>query len=103
MIDEKMYKILSNLDSEELSRRISEDELTEQGFEVASKILVERGQKIPNRTKQSNNSPDDSFVNSFKRFASVFAFFLSRHTSKRIQRRVCSLAQIKKCNLVASV
>ena len=54
MIDEKMYKILSNLDSEELSRRISEDELTEQGFEVASKILVERGQKIPNRIKQSN-------------------------------------------------
>ena len=69
MIDEKMYKILSNLDSEELSRRISEDELTAQGFEVASKILVERGQKIPNRTKQSNNSPDDSFVKSFKRFA----------------------------------
>jgi hypothetical protein len=69
MIDEKMYKILSNLDSEELSRRITEDELTEQGFEVASKILVERGQKIPNRTKQPNNSPDDSFINSFKRFA----------------------------------
>ena len=69
MIDEKMYKILSNLDSEELSRRITEDELTEQGFEVASKILFERGQKIPNRTKQPNNSPDDSFINSFKRFA----------------------------------
>ena len=69
MIDEKMYKILSNLDSEELSRRITEDELTEQGFEVASKILVERGQKIPNRTKQFNNFSDDSFVETFKRFA----------------------------------
>lgn len=64
-----MYKILSNLDSEELSRRISEDELTEQGFEVASKILVERGQKIPNRIKQSNNFSDDSFLETFKRFA----------------------------------
>ena len=42
-----MYKMLSELESDELCERVTDGSLTEEGYEITCEILNERGVKIP--------------------------------------------------------
>ena len=85
MVQNDMYKVLSELESDELRERVADGSLSKEGYEITSKILHERGIRIPfsNTYEPRTYEPqNESFFVSIKGFykehpiLSIFIFCL---------------------------
>ena len=71
MVQNDMYKVLSELESDELRERVADGGLSKEGYEITCKILHERGIRIPfsNTYEPCTYEPqNESFFVSIKGF-----------------------------------